>query len=154
MAQKNAEEKIGSSAVRNALREGDVQKAARLLGRNWSVSGVVVEGQKLGRTIGFPTANLTLGDLVEPKYGVYAVTVDVDDEKHRGVANFGRRPTVGSDAPLLEAHLIDFDGNLYGTRISVSFLDFIRPEQKFDGLDALQKQIAADTDTAKKILAG
>ena len=154
LPQKDAEEKIGSSAVRNALRDGDVKKAARLLGRHWSVSGVVAQGQKLGRTIGFPTANFTLGELVEPKYGVYAVNVDVTGERYKGVANFGRRPTVGAEAPLLEAHLLNFDGDLYGKRIEVSFVDFIRPEQKFDGIAALQKQIAADTETAKKILNG
>jgi len=154
LAQKGHEEKIGSSAVRKALRDGDIKKAERLLGRRWPVTGEVEEGQKLGRTIGFPTANISLGELVEPKYGVYAVTVLMsNDDEYHAVANFGRKPTVGSDAPLLEVHLFDFDGDLYGRSIEVSFVDFIRPEQKFDGIEALQKQIAADAETAKKILA-
>lgn len=146
-------DKIGSSAVRQALRDGDVKCAEQLMGHPWSVSAVVEKGRELGRTIGFPTANLRLGELVEPKYGVYAVTVLVDrHEPYNGVANFGCRPTVGSDVPLLEVHLLNFDGDIYGETIEVAFVDFIRPEQKFDGLEALQKQIAIDCKTAEKIL--
>ena len=155
LAPKVGDEKIGSSVVRQALRDGDVKRAEHLLGRPWAVSAIVEEGRKLGRTIGFPTANLRLGELVEPKYGVYAVSVLADrHEPYRGVANFGCRPTVGSDVPLLEVHLLDFDGDLYDEAIEVRFVDFIRAEQKFDGLDALQKQIAIDRETALQILAG
>ncbi|MEL7486957.1 MAG: bifunctional riboflavin kinase/FAD synthetase [Pseudomonadota bacterium] len=149
IAQRDGEEKIGSSAVRAALRAGDVGAAARLLGRPWRVGGVVAEGRKLGRTIGFPTANVTLGDLIEPKFGVYAVRIDVGGDTYGGVANFGRRPTVGSDAPLLEAHLFDFAGDLYGKSVNVSFVDFIRDEKKFDSIDALKAQIAADAAAAR-----
>lgn len=146
-------EKYGSSAVRAALTEGDVKAAARMLGRPWAVQGRVVEGQKLGRTLGFPTANLTLGDLVEPRNGVYAVRASVDGQTYNGVANFGRRPTVGAEAPLLETNLFDFRGDLYGKELEVAFIDFIRDEQKFDGLDALKSQIGKDCEAARAILA-
>ena len=145
--------KFGSSAVRTAIKAGEMRKAAMMLGRPWSVLGQVVEGQKLGRTLGFPTANIFLGDLIEPRNGVYAVLVNVGGTTQKGVANFGRRPTIGSDAPLLEAHLFDFSEDLYGQEIDVSFEEFIRDERKFDGLDALKAQIEADSTAALKILA-
>jgi riboflavin kinase/FMN adenylyltransferase len=145
-------EKIGSSAIRAALQSGDVLAAAAMLGRPWAVEGVVQSGQKLGRTLGFPTANMTLGDLVEPRRGVYAVSAIVDGGEHKGVANFGRRPTVGSPAPLLETHLFNFAGDLYGKTLEVRFVEFIRDEKKFDGLDALKAQIAADSRIAQRIL--
>lgn len=152
MNKSGEDEKIGSSAVRNALRDGNVRVAAALLGRHWSVSGQIEEGQKLGRTIGFPTANLRLGDIIEPKFGVYAVTVNVAGSVHHGVANFGRRPTVGSSDPLLEVHLIEFSEDIYGASIEISFVEFIRPEQKFDQLDDLKKQIAKDKEVAIDLL--
>ncbi len=153
LAQGPDTEKYGSSAVRAALREGNVKAAAKMLARAWSVRGCVIEGQKLGSTLGFPTANLTLGDIIEPRKGVYAVMVRVDGAMRKGVANFGRRPTVGSDAPLLEAHLFDFNGDLYGQEIDITFIDFIRDERKFDGLDALKAQIDKDCETARALLA-
>jgi len=146
-------EKFGSSAARNALRAGNVKLAAELLGRPWSVQGKVLEGQKLGRTLGFSTANLTLGDLIEPRKGVYATRARLGDKIYDAVSNFGRRPTVGESAPLLETHLFGFSGDLYGEEIEVAFIDFIRDERKFDGLDALKAQIAADCETAKTRLA-
>ena len=146
-------EKFGSSAVRLALKDGDVKKAAGMLGRVWSVRGRVAEGQKLGRTLGFPTANILLGDIIEPRNGVYAVRIKDGDTYYDGVANYGRRPTVGAAAPLLEAHLFDFSGDLYGGEIEVFFEDFIRDEQKFDGLDALKGQIRKDCENARKLLA-
>jgi len=145
-------EKFGSSAVREAIKQGDMAGAASMLGRSWSVSGRIAEGQKLGRTLGFPTANFTLGEIIEPRHGVYATRAFVDGKEFAAVSNFGRRPTVGSDAPLLETHLLDFDGDLYGKTLEVAFVDFIRDEQKFDGLDALKAQIAKDRDKASKIL--
>lgn len=148
-----ATEKFGSSAVRAALRDGDVKEAAAMLGRPWSVRGEVQEGQKLGRTLGFPTANMTLGEVMEPRRGVYAVRAVVDGEAYAAVSNFGRRPTIGDGAPLLETHLFDFDGDLYGKRIDVAFFDFLRDEEKFDGLDALKAQIAADSEKARALLA-
>jgi riboflavin kinase/FMN adenylyltransferase len=146
------ESKIGSSAIRALIAAGEVGEAALMLGRRWAVEGVVAAGQKLGRTLGFPTANLTLGDLVEPRHGVYAVTAVLAGARHGGVANFGRRPTVGASAPLLEVHLFDFTGDIYGKRLDVAFVAFIRDERKFDGLDALQRQIAADCASARRIL--
>jgi len=145
-------DKFGSSAARKAIRAGDVKAVQAMLGRPWAVEGVIIEGQKLGRTLGFPTANMLLGDTIEPRRGVYAVTVKVDGSNYKGVANFGRRPTVGAPAPLLEVHLFDFDGDLYGKKIEVAFIDFIRDEEKFDGLDALKAQIQKDSVTAKEIL--
>ncbi|MEO1241690.1 MAG: bifunctional riboflavin kinase/FAD synthetase [Pseudomonadota bacterium] len=152
LADNSAEEKFGSSAVREALQAGDVKRAAAMLGRPWAVRGSIVEGQKLGRTLGFPTANMTLGDYIEPRRGVYAVTATLDGATYKGVANFGRRPTVGSDAPRLETHLFDFDGDLYGKTIEIAFVDFIRDEKKFDGLDALKAQIEKDMTTSKETL--
>lgn len=145
-------EKFGSSAVREAIKEGNMTGAAKMLGRPWSVTGSIAEGQKLGRNLGFPTANLTLGEIIEPRYGVYATRARIDGKEFGAVSNFGRRPTVGSDAPLLETHLFDFDGDLYGKTLEVAFVDFIRDEQKFDGLDALKAQIAKDCEQARKIL--
>lgn len=145
--------KIGSSEIRSAVATGEVKEAALMLGRRWSVDGIVSEGQKLGRTLGFPTANMTLGDLIEPRRGVYAVEIFAEGCRLGGVANFGRRPTVGAPAPLLETHIFDFDGDLYGKAIEVAFVDFIRDERKFDGLDALKAQIAADAIAARRVLA-
>lgn len=144
--------KYGSSAVREALRSGSVKEAASMLGRLWSVGGRVEEGQRLGRTLGFPTANLTLGEIIEPRRGVYATRVRFDGKEYDAVSNFGRRPTVGSSAPLLEAHLFDFEGDLYGREIEVFFVEFLRDEKKFDGLDALKARIAADCVKAREIL--
>lgn len=147
-------EKFGSSAVREALRAGEVKRARAMLGRPWAVSGPVVAGQKLGRTIGFPTANMTLGQIIEPRKGVYATRAVIDGKAYAAVSNFGRRPTVGAGAPLLETHLFDFEGDLYGRKIEVAFHEFIRDERKFDGLDALKAQIADDCARAKKLTAG
>ena len=147
-----AGEKFGSSAVREALMQGDVAAAAAMLGRPWSVTGAVETGRKVGRTIGFPTANMTLGELIEPRKGVYATRAVIDGVTYDAVSNFGRRPTVGSDAPLLETHLFDFAGDLYGKELEVEFIHFIRDEKKFDGLDALKAQIAEDCLQARNLL--
>jgi len=139
--------------VRAALRDGDMARAQVLLGRPWAVRGVVEQGEQRGRTLGFPTANMTLGEIIEPRRGVYATRARVGDVVHDAVSNFGRRPTVGSAAPLFETHLLDFDGDLYGREIEVDFIDFIRDEVKFDGLDALKAQIAKDSVKARALLA-
>lgn len=146
-------EKYSSSIVRDALVAGDIPAATAQLGRPWAVRGTVAEGQKLGRTLGFPTANFTLGDILHPRAGVYATRAIVDGKTFNAVSNFGRRPTVGSDAPLLETHVFDFDGDLYGKTIDVEFHGFLRDEQKFDGLDALKAAISSDCERAKAILA-
>src|SRR5690606_18387543 len=112
---------------------------------------------KRGRTIGFPTANLALEDHVQPALGVYAVRVEIEDGPHQGfydgVANFGRRPTFDKKDVILEVHLFDFDGDIYGHHIAVSFVEYLRAEKKFDGLDALKAQIATDSAKAREILA-
>jgi len=148
---------FSSTAIRRHLREGRPQEAAQMLGRWWEVEGVVFTGHQRGRTIGFPTANLSLGDLLEPALGVYAVRCAVGDEDDLswldGIANIGRRPTVDGETLLLETHVFDFDGDLYGKRMRVQLLGFIRPERKFGNLDELRNQIARDCDTARSILA-
>jgi len=147
--------KISSSRIREALRGGHPDDAARLLGHWWSVEGHVSEGDKRGRTLGFPTANIVLEGTLEPAYGVYAVNAYIggSGRRHYGVANFGRRPTFGGAAPRLETHLFDFVGDLYSQLLRVDFVSFLRPEQKFAGLDALKAQLSADRDEAKRRLA-
>lgn len=146
-----------STLVRETLREGKARRAAALLGHWWSIAGRVLEGDKRGRTIGFPTANIALEDSIVPALGVYAVRVVIEEDDgmpvYEGVANIGRRPTVDAgDAVLLEVFLFEFAGDLYGKHLRVEMVGFIRPEQKFDGLDALKAQIAADCDTARALL--
>ncbi|MEL7030289.1 MAG: bifunctional riboflavin kinase/FAD synthetase [Pseudomonadota bacterium] len=150
-----ADEKFSSTQARAALREGDPRRAAQILGHDWVVEGVVSEGDRRGRTIGFPTANISTGDLIQPKYGVYAVRAKPEGSErwYDGVANFGMRPTVGGAAPRLEVNLFEFDGDLYGKTLQTAFVDFIRAETKFSGLDALKAQIALDAESARSILA-
>jgi riboflavin kinase/FMN adenylyltransferase len=148
---------FSSSAIRNFLRDGEPEKAAALMGHTFAIEAEVQTGDRRGHTIGFATANMPLDDYVLPKFGVYAVRADILDgdfagQALRGVANLGLRPTVGTDKPRLESHFFDFDGDLYGANLRVSLLHFIRPEQKFDGLDALKAQIAKDSDKAREML--
>lgn len=140
-----------STAIRHALAEGEVQAAAAILGRPYAVRGPVIHGDKRGRTIGFPTANIRPAPLFLPKFGVYAVRAVVEGVAYPAVANLGVRPTVGGEQKRLEVFLIDASLDLYGKRMEVEFIDFIRGEQKFDGIDALKAQIAADTEAAKQI---
>lgn len=142
-----------STRARACLEEGDVRGAAEVLGRPFAVDGRVRRGDERGRTIGFPTANLALGRLQRPKLGVYAVeVVRSGGEVLQGVANIGRRPTFGGEDEVLEVHLFDFEGYLYGERLEVRLIDFIRAEKKFDGIDALKAQIARDGARAREIL--
>ncbi len=150
----DAAHKISSTDIRAALKGGRPRDAAKLLGHLWTVSGHVRGGDKRGRTIGFPTANISLKGYLEPALGVYAVKVKALGRDFGGVANFGRRPTFDKQDTLLEVFLFDFDGDLYGRQLDVSFVDFIRAERKMSGLDELKAQIAADSETARKILAG
>lgn len=146
--------KYGSTEIRKALQNGDVFHAQHMLSRPWQVDGVVQEGQKRGRTINFPTANLDFGDLVRPKFGVYTVEVRIEGEDNwlPGVANTGSRPTVDGEEARLEVHLLDFNRDLYGQVIDVRFRSFIRPEKKFESFDALKQQIMRDADGARAIL--
>lgn len=146
-----------SSRIRQCLAEGDPRGAASLLGSPWEIDGIVEEGDRRGRTIGFPTANLRLGPLICPKLGVYAVRAALADGEGAGtwmtgVANLGVRPTVNDRGVLLETHLFDRSIELYGRRLRVRLVDFIRPERKFGGLDELKAQIAADAARAREML--
>jgi riboflavin kinase/FMN adenylyltransferase len=145
-----------SNLIRQSLQEAKPEFAARLLGRPWEIEGRVETGDQRGRTIGFPTANLHLADYMRPAIGVYAVRAGIDQGTgtvwHDGVANLGRRPTFDKQDVILEAHLFDFDGDLYGRHLRVALAGYIRAEQKFDGLPALKEQIARDCDTARAIL--
>jgi riboflavin kinase/FMN adenylyltransferase len=145
--------KISSSRIRAALKEGRPEEAARLLGHWWSVEGHVAPGDKRGRTLGFPTANLTLEGTLQPAFGVYAVRAHVGEKRYEGMANFGRRPTFAVATPLFEAHLFDFNGDLYGQLLRVELLGYLRPEMKFANLDALKAQLSADAAESKRRLA-
>ncbi len=139
---------MSSTAIRAALSQGRPEDAARMLGHWHRIEGPVTHGDKRGRTLGFPTANLALGDLHRPRFGVYAVLADVLDGPHAGrrpgVASLGERPTFGVNAPNLEVHLLNFDGDLYGAGMSVALVAFQRPELRFDGLPALIERMHGD----------
>jgi riboflavin kinase/FMN adenylyltransferase len=144
---------FSSTQIRRHLADGAPEKAAALLGRPWSISGIVTQGDQRGRTINFPTANILLGDYLEPALGVYAVRItDPAGKSMIGVANLGRRPTFDGLGVRLETHIFDFDGDLYGQTLNVALIAFIRPERKFDGLAALTAQIASDAQTARALL--
>lgn len=147
---------VSSTRVRALLCAGEVAEAAGLLGYRYRVSGEVIHGKKLGRTLGFPTANMTIDDHVSLKHGIYAVRFRrADGILHDGVASFGRRPTVASDGkPLLETFVFDFSGDLYGEVAEVSFFGYLRGEVKFDGLDPLIEQMKRDEEEARALLAG
>jgi len=149
-------EVVSSSRIRALLCEGAVAEAAGLLGYRFTVQAEVIGGQQLGRTLGFPTANMRLSPEATLKEGIYAVRFRrADGMLHDGVANFGRRPTVDDNgAPLLETFVFDFSGNLYGEACEVSFFGFLRTEVKFDGLDALVAQMKRDEAEARALLAG
>jgi riboflavin kinase/FMN adenylyltransferase len=150
----DAEEVVSSSRIRDALRAGDCATATRLLTRPFTVRNIVQHGDKNGRLLGFPTANLDMGHYLRPRYGIYAVTGKLPDGRLlKGAANLGIRPSFDPPKELLEPHFFDFEGDLYGQEIDVAFHAFIRPEAKFDSMDALMAQIAADCDAAKRLLA-
>jgi riboflavin kinase / FMN adenylyltransferase len=146
---------FSSTAIRAHLGAGNPEGAALLLGRPWQIDGEVVRGAQLGRSMGFPTANLRIDPAVlRPRYGVYVVRASVDGVTwHGGVTNIGRRPTVDGVRELVEVHLFDFAGDLYGQELRVDLLNFLRPEQRFPNLDALKQQIATDAAAARGLLA-
>ncbi|MCO5145190.1 MAG: bifunctional riboflavin kinase/FAD synthetase [Aquamicrobium sp.] len=147
---------VSSSRIRSLLAEGDVAAAAGLLGYRYTVEAEIAHGQKLGRTLGFPTANMALPEGTDLAHGIYAVRLRRENGAlHDGVASFGRRPTVTENgAPLLETYLFDFSGDLYGETACVSFFGFLRGEEKFDGLDALVARMRQDEAEARALLAG
>lgn len=154
-----AEEKISSTLIRTLLKEGKPEAAARYLGQPFAIEGRVDHGDKRGRTLGFPTANMQLDGFIRPAYGIYAVRVGIfeDDReiaRHEGVANLGVRPMYKSEEPLLETFLFDFDGDLYGKHLSVELIAYLRPEAKFASVDELVAQMNRDKEQARAILAG
>ena len=137
--------RVSSSLIRQALQNGEIATANTMLGRPYRLEGTVVTGQQLGRTIGFPTANLKLPpEKFLPRYGVYAVDALVNNNLVKGVMNIGCRPTVAGDAPTIEVHLLNWSGDLYGQTLKVDLHEFLRPEQKFDSVTALKQQITKD----------
>ncbi|MES1203607.1 MAG: bifunctional riboflavin kinase/FAD synthetase [Pseudomonadota bacterium] len=147
--------KVSSTAIRTAIKQGDMAEAARMLGRPWAIEGEVKRGQARGREMGIPTANIDLDDYVQPRLGVYAVRADLGDGvKRPGVASIGVHPTVGAlSEPVLEVHLFDFDGHLYGATIDVELIAFLRDEVKYDSVEEMLSQIARDVEQARGILA-
>ena len=147
-------ESVSSSRIRDALRDGDPQEAARLLTRPFAIRGVVEHGDKRGREIGYPTANLAIESYLRPRYGIYAVTgrILATGQELQGAANLGTRPQFDPPKELLEPHFFDFDGDLYGQEIEVAFHHFLRPEAKFENLDALVAQMDKDCADAKRLL--
>ncbi len=144
---------VSSTAIRTLLEKGEVHAAAGLLGHHYFVLGPVIHGQKLGRTLGFPTANLALDPSNRLHYGIYAIWAYANDKQFKAVASYGRRPTVDNGPPLLEVLLFDFSGDLYGQTLRVEFAHWIRGEEKFDSLDALVVQMKLDCDRARELLA-
>ncbi|MGH1331226.1 MAG: bifunctional riboflavin kinase/FAD synthetase [Paracoccaceae bacterium] len=148
---------ISSTNIRNALAAGDPREAAAMLGHWHRIEGEVIHGEKRGRELGFPTANMSITDLHPPRFGIYAVKVDVLSGPHKGSYNgagsIGVRPMFGENTPNLESYLFDFDGDLYGAHLSVALVEYLRGEEKFDGLEALIAQMDADCAQARVILA-
>jgi riboflavin kinase / FMN adenylyltransferase len=144
---------VSSTRIRDALKAGNPREAARLLTRPYAIEGVVQHGDKLGRTIGFPTANIDMANYLRPKYGIYAVRGRLSDGRVLdGAANLGVRPTFDPPKELLEPYFFDFSGDLYGQTVSVELIEFLRPEAKFDSLEALTAQMDQDVETARALL--
>jgi riboflavin kinase / FMN adenylyltransferase len=147
------ERPVSSTAIRMALAEGQIAEATEMLQGPWFITGEVIHGQKLGRDLGYPTANIRLPASCGLRHGIYAVRVGRGSERFDGVASFGRRPTFDNGAPLLEVFLFDFKGDLYGQVLDVAFIAYIRDELKFDGIDALIVQMNDDSAKARAALA-
>ncbi|MDR1503636.1 MAG: riboflavin biosynthesis protein RibF [Prevotella sp.] len=149
------EEHVSSSRIRKLLAEGYIRKAAKLLSYNYTISGKIVEGFKVGRTIGFPTANIQVWETykVIPAFGVYAVYVHVEGQRYDGMLYIGKRPTLhNGDNISIEVNLFNFDGDLYNKELTAEFIDFIRPDEKFIDIDTLKKQIGNDKDTVISVI--
>jgi len=147
------ERPVSSSAIRMALAEGQIADATAMLGGPWFINGEVIHGEKRGRDLGYPTANIRLDANCGLRHGIYAVRVGRGDDRIGGVASFGRRPTFDNGAPLLEVFLFDFKGDLYGERLDVAFIGFIREELKFSSVEALIRRMDEDSATASALLA-
>lgn len=145
---------VSSTKIRTALAQGDISTANKYLGRPYDLSGQVVKGQQIGRSIGFPTANIQIADNYKllPRDGAYAVHADVNSIRYKAILNIGDRPTVDGDQKTIEAHLIDFEGDLYGQELRIYFQEFLREEKKFESLYALKNQLAVDRERAIFIL--
>ena len=147
---------VSSTAIRNALSDGRPRDAAAMLGHWHRIEGKVVGGEQRGRELGYPTANMNITGLHQPKFGVYAALVDVLEGPHKGTyhgaASLGVRPMFDGEIPNLETYIFDFKGDLYGTPLSIGLVDYLRPELKFDGLEALITQMDADCAKARDIL--
>jgi riboflavin kinase/FMN adenylyltransferase len=147
--------KLSSTAVRLALEAGRPEQAAAILGRPFAIEGAVARGKQLGRTLGFPTANVPLGDYVRPRFGVYATRTRLPDGRlFTGVSSIGVNPTVGGEEARLEAWLFDFDGDLYGQVIETELVAFLRPEERFPSLEAMTAQVRLDAELARRLFAG
>jgi len=144
---------VSSGPIREALAAGDVAAAAELLGHPWFVTATVIPGDKRGRALGFPTANLVLDPACRLRHGIYAVRVGIDGRRHDGVASFGRRPMFATPTPLLEVFLFDFADDLYGRSLDVAFIAWIREEMKFADVDALVTRMKQDSAAARAALA-
>jgi len=144
---------VSSTRIRDAVRTGDFDAVGQMLGRAYALCGPVVRGDGVGRKLGFPTANISVEGLVTPPHGVYGAHVTMDGRTHRAALNIGVRPTLGSPEPRLqvEAHLLDFEGDLYGREVEIEFVARLREEQKFPSLDALRAQIACDVEAARRL---
>lgn len=141
-----------STFIREALKAGDVAAARQQLGRYWSISGTVFQGDQRGRQLGFPTANIDMAGYLIPAMGVYAIYAEYQGRMIKGIANIGKRPTIGTERIQLEAHLFDFSDDLYGQELIIHLIQFIRPEQKFVDLAALKSQISKDCENAQVVL--
>jgi len=145
---------VSSTQIRNALMEGDVKKANKMLGYEYGITGIVVEGNRIGRSIGFPTANIDIDDKFKliAAGGVYACKVEYNGRLFKGMGNIGTRPTVGINGLVTEVHIFDFDEDIYGKEITILFINRIRDEKKFDNLEELQKQLSLDKKTVLELL--
>ena len=149
------QDKVSSSAIRRALQTGDIRTATKFLGYHYYLEGTVVDGYKVGRKIGFPTANLRVDfpNKLIPSIGVYAVYVYVNGEKHKGMLNIGYRPTINNGTDLsIEVHILDFQGDIYHQKMRIEFIDFLRPEEKFNSVDELVLQMQKDKEDTIRVL--
>ena len=145
------DEVVSSTLIRQLIESGEVESCEKYLGRSYTIAGEVVTGQRLGRTIGFPTVNLNLDeDMVSPPNGVYVTCCEYEGKKYPSITNVGKKPTVGEFSRNAETHLLDFSGDLYGEKIRVDFLQKVREEKKFSGLEELQEQIRLDCEYARE----